>query len=285
MPKGEFQNRDRDESSDLAGIPLVGGLGELPEDLSNERGDLATYALKAAENMSPDMASAQRGRMDARDTGVGSPKIDYNVRSVYDSRPINHREFNLWFQGEITSEPPAVMTMPIFRSCFFVPSGYVMVLREVTFLVQPFSSLLNYDLSFSIIVNGGIVDPMQVETGPEIGDALPVQLAILARDGEATKTFVFGDEGDSVGVDVQIAGLPDFETTDATFIQVGYYGQFLLKTGVPAQFQAANEAGRARSAVTSSAADFRNIGSSEGVTAKRTRKVPFPNVPILRGGK
>lgn len=97
MPKGEFENRDRDEGPDLSGIPLAGGLGELPEDLANERGDLDTYATRAAGNMSPDMVSASRGKMDAGETGLGSPKIDYGVRSVYDSRPVNTREFNLWF--------------------------------------------------------------------------------------------------------------------------------------------------------------------------------------------
>lgn len=105
MPKGEFENRDRDEAADLGAIPLAGGgLGELPETLSRERGDLDTYATRAAGNMSPDMVSANRGRMDAGVTGLGSPKIDYGVRSVYDSRPINTREFNLWFT--VASLPP-----------------------------------------------------------------------------------------------------------------------------------------------------------------------------------
>ncbi len=281
--KGEFQNRDRDEGSDLSGIPLAGGLGELPEDLANERGDLDSYALKAAKQMSPDMASAARSRVDAAGTGLGSPKIDYSVRSVYDSRPINHREFNLWFQAVILDEPPATASLAIFRSSFFVPPGYVMVLRDVTILLQAFSTLLNYDGTLSIIVNGGIVDPINVEVGPRIVDAAPVQMDIPFRDGEKIDTFVYGDEGDSVGVNIQISGVGDFDFSVVDFIQVGFHGQFLLKTGVPAQFQAANEAGRARSAVTSSAADLSNIHSSDGVMATRRKKLPFPNVPLLRG--
>ncbi len=282
MPKGEIQNRDRDEGSDLSGIPLAGGLGELPEDLSNERGDLDNYALRAAQQMSPDMASAERSRVDASGTGLGSPKIDYSVRSVYDSRPINHREFNLWFQAQINDEPPAVADLTIFRSTFFVPDGYVMVLRDVTILLQAFVNLLNYDGTLSIIVNGGIVDPINVIAGPVIADAQPVQTAIPFRDGEKVDTFVFGDEGDSVGLDIAISGAPGFTFETVDFIQVGFHGQFLLKTGVPAQFQAANEAGRARSAVTSNAGDLSNITSSDGVIARRRKKVPFPNVPILR---
>ena len=160
--KGEFQNRDRDEASDLSGIPLAGGLGELPEDLSDERGDLNTFALKAAENMSPDMASAQTSRVDAALTGVGSPKIDYSVRSIFDSRPINAREFNLWFSAE--GDDAAPVEIEVFRKCFFVPEGYVAVLRGVTILLGPAITppFANYDGLLRIATDGSVTDPPDV---------------------------------------------------------------------------------------------------------------------------
>jgi hypothetical protein len=280
MPKnGEFENRDRDEATDLSGVPLA-GMGELPEDLSDERGDLNTYQLRAAEQMAPDMASAQRGRLDAAETGVGSPKIDYSVRSIFDSRPINSREFNLWFTAEGNDATPVDIT--VFRKCFFVPSGYVAVLRGVTVLVGPAITppFTNYDGLLRIAVGGSVVDPPDVEVGPEVGapGTLLTQLEIPFQTNQEVETFVIADESETVGVFLNIGG----ESAEADNLQVGFRGAFLLKTGVPAQFQAANEAGRARVAVTSSAADLSNIASGEGVVAKRRRRVPFANVPILR---
>lgn len=278
--KGEFENRDRDEGSDLSGIPLAGSLGELPEDLSNERGDLNTYALRAAENMSPDMASAQRGRVDAAETGVGSPKIDYSVRSIYDSRPINSREFNLWFTA--VGDDASAVQIEVFRNCFIVPAGYVAVLRGVTILVGPplIPDFTNYDGVLRIAVNGAIVDPPDVTVGPEFGAPASVlsQLEIPFQTNQEVETFVLADEAQTVGVFLDIGTA----SPEADNLQVGFRGAFLLKTGVPAQFQAANEAGRARVAVTSSNADFRNIASAEGVTITKRKRVPFPNVPILR---
>lgn len=277
--KGEFENRDRDEGSDLSGIPLAGSLGELPEDLSSERGDLDTYALRAAEQMAPDMASAQRGRVDAALTGVGSPRIDYSVRSIYDSRPINHKEFNLWF-ARVIQEGGSEADFSWARRCFYVPAGYVCVLREFKAIIPPNATPVSYDGTVQFLVNGSVVDPTDVEEGPEVDGVSPSQVAIPIRDDEPVTTFIIADEGASVGVELTIVNA--IPSADTDFFRIGFYGQFLLKTGVPAQFQPANEAGRARTAVTSSAADFRNIASSEGVTVTKRKRVPFPNVPILR---
>lgn len=282
MPKnGEFENRDRDEATDLSGVPLA-GMGELPEDLSDERGDLNTYQLRAAEQMAPDMASAQRGRVDAAETGVGSPRIDYSVRSIFDSRPINSREFNLWFVTDLESEPPPDLDITVFRKCFFVPAGYVACLRGVTILLtpDPVPEFNNYDGLLAVAVNGSKIDPPDVPLGPTIGNSVLTQIDIPFQSNQEVETFVLADENSTVGVFLNIGS--QGQAFDSANMQVGFRGAFLLKTGVPGQFQAANEAGRARSAITSSAADLTNIASGEGVVAKRRRRVPFANVPILR---
>ncbi len=279
MPKGEFQNRDRDEASELSGIPLAGGLGELPEDLARERGDLDTYSLRAAENMSPDMASAQRSRVDAHDTGVGSPKIDYSVRSIFDSRPINSREFNLWFYGAQVEEGPGP-DIAVFRKCFYVPSGYVACLRGVTVLAAPtqIPEFTNYDGLLGIAVDGSIVDPPQVEVGPVVTNTGLTQINIPFQSNQEVETFVLADENSTVGLFLTVNSTIVIDSED---LQVGFRGAFLLKTGVPGQFQAANEAGRARTAVTTTKNDLA-LSTGEGLTVRRRPRVPFPNVPILR---
>lgn len=287
MPKGEFENRDRDESSDFDGIPLAGGgLGELSEDLANERGDLATYSLRAAENMAPDMARAAAARIDAAETGLGSPSIDYTVRSIYDSRPSNHREFNLWFERIIGAhaDPDSMLWA---RKCFFVPAGYVAVLRSATVIVKAAASLSNYDGLLEFLVNGATYDPMQVTVGPGVGPgagvSTPDQIMIPWRSNAPVSTFIIADENDSIGLNLSFAPGITSPITQSE-LQIGFYGQFLLKTGVPAQFQPANEAGRAKTAVTSSRNDLA-IQSSDGIMAKSRRRIPFANVPILRNPK
>lgn len=281
MPKGEIQNRDRDESQDLSGVPLAGGsrLGELPEDLANERGDMDTYALKAAEQMAPDMASAQRGRVDAALTGVGSPKIDYSVRSVFDSRPVNAIEFNLWFGVEWPSAPDFADFSALVQS-FYVPAGYVACLRRVDIVAEvDGNSMTPYDGTCEIMVNNAVMDPLQVPPGPVAsnGSSASQEPGIVFLLPGSIDTFILADENLSVGVRLTFVDSGLLRPS----LRVGFHGSFLLKTGVPAQFQAANEAGRARSAVTASRADL----SSEGLMAKRRRKVPFPSVPLIHGPK
>lgn len=279
MPKGEIQNRDRDEAEDLSGIPLA-GFGELPEDLSDERGDLDTYGLKPAEQLLPDMASAQVSRADADLTGVGSPRIDYSVRSTFDTRPINAREFNLWFTADTASEPPPALTIDVFRSCFFVPDGYVALVRGVTVLLSPpiTPEFNNYDGLLAVAVNGARVDPPDVPIGPVNGNSVLSQTDTPFQTNQEILTHVLADQNSTVGLFLDVGSA----AFDSANLQVGFRGVLLLKTGVPAQFQAANEAGRARAAVTASASDLKNIASSEGLIANKRRKVPFANVPILR---
>lgn len=278
MPKGEFENRDRDESSGLAGIPLSGSLGELPEDLSNERRDLDSYALRAAENMSPDMARASQGRIAEQKTGLGSPAMDYNVRSVYDSRPPSGKDFNLWFY----TSTPACGTEDFsgFARCWQVPSGYVAVVRRIKILLDPTTSVgFPYHGTLRVLVNGASLDPESMVVGQGNANSVPVQLnGIPFRDGDdGCETFVVADEFQFVGVD-----FPTYSPGSLIQPYVGFYGNFLLKTGRPAMFEPANFAGRALTAVTSSAADLGNIASGSDVVARKRHKVPFPNVPILR---
>jgi hypothetical protein len=291
MPKGEFENRDRDESSDLRGIPLA-GLGELPEDISRERGDLRSYSLDTSKAQNPDMARASESRADARTTGLGSPAMDYTVRSVYDSRPTSGRDFNLWFQNtpktaEHGAEFPGFSAL---RKCFSVPDGWVAVVRKVFFRCTPTNvtptNLFNYDARIALCINGAIVDPERVPIGPGSSTGDPVQIVgIPVNDQDVFETFQIADQNQFVGVD--LTGFPEEGSFTAFDVLIGFYGQFLLKTGRPAMFEPANLAGRALTANTSSARDLAGIPSNPGpsgadLVRKTRRNVPFANVPILR---
>lgn len=271
MPKGELQNRDRDEVPGLGDIPLSGALGELPPDIANERGDLDTYNTKALGTRFPDMLSAAISRAESKETGLGSPLLDYTVRSIFDSRPTSGFDFNLWFQGEDTETP---YTISIFNRCFQVPAGYVAVLRQVKMLVaEPVTQTLNYDGTAKVLIDGTVRDSIDVNT-PVFVEQQP----ILFNSDEPIDTFLIADEGQFIGVDLTLSDW-SYDNTTFAILQVGFHGNLLLKTGRPAMFEIANIAGRAKTAVTSKPGE---VLSGSELVQKRRRRKPFAHVPILR---
>lgn len=270
MPKGEFQNRDRDETPGLGNIPLAGSLGELPPDLATERGDLQAYDVKSFGSDFPDMRHASINARDARETGIGSPLLDFTVRSTFDSRPTSARDFNEWFQVE------APVTANPFQRSYIIPAGYVGVLREVRFLFSNIVYTQPYLVAARLCLNGAVVSP---EQGVDAPSGALLQNGIGVESGTVVKTFLIADENQTFGVlfDNSIFAFPNVISS------VGFYGNLLLKTGVPAMFQIANFAGRTKSAVTSSIEQIEGRPTHSGVTLRRRRKNIFPNVPILRG--
>lgn len=272
MPKGEFQNRDRDETPGLGDIPLAGSLGELPPDIADERHDLDTYNTKSLGTRFPDMQSAQIARIEEKQTGIGSPLLDYTVRSIYDSRPTSGFDFNLWFTfGD--SEIP--LGLPGFIRTWAVPQGYVAVIRDYTILAPAGSSISTWDGLSKLLIDGTARDPIDVRISNS-NDVAQVN-GTPYRVGEKIDTFIIADENSFVGLDVTFDD-GSVNLTTANFA-IGFHGNFLLKTGRPAMFEVANLAGKAKTAVTSSP---REIASGSELVQKRRRRKPFANVPILR---
>lgn len=264
MPRGELENRDRDE-----------GVGDLPEDLGLERRELFGD-VPLRRGVPTDMRSNAGRRAAAEQAPLGTPSLDFDVRSIYDSRPVNTRDFNLWFALQITGE--AGVTLDSFKNCFYVPQGYVAVVREITLTTQIFrqvQSPYTFDGYIKILVDGNSVDPMtvQVPAGP-LGDSL-LPLDIPWTSGEPIKTFTVADQGQIIGV--QITPVNFFQPgNEDGHVWVGFYGNFLQKTNVPANFQIANRAGTKGPPVTLPP-DQRSL-----LPRPRRQRVPFPQVPILK---
>lgn len=259
-PRGEFENRDRDE-----------GTGDLPETLGLERVELFDPG-SARTSVPTDMRQNADRRASADSAPLGTPGIDYDVRSIYDSRPVNAKDFNLWFEFGIQE---AALDLITFRRCFAVPFGYVAVVREVTFLFEPVEVVDGtYDGTARILVDGNNVDPMVVKVVPfSAGLTNVVQTAgILWQSGQPIKTFTLADQEQFIGVDVELAN--DQEALQDTF-QVGFYGQFLQRTNVPTQFQAANKAGSAPPKITLPPQ------TRGGMPRPLRSRQPFPDVPLM----
>lgn len=298
MPKGEFENRDRDEASALSGIPLAGAkLGELPDDLARERGDLRTFSLDTSKAQNPDLFRAAEGRAALAETGLGSPVMDYTVRSVYDSRPNSGKDFNQWFTSRSFNPNHEVNDFTGLRRCFYVPQGWVAVIRKISFRMNPTTLMTDpndgdsnpagawYHALLNLLVNGAGVDPEVFPEGTGTATSSPTRLeGIPVRDGDDVETWAIADEGMSVGVrllDWQIPG-GGATVTAQPHINIGFYGNLLLKTGRPAMFEPSNLAGRALAAVTSTPSDLGGIPNGENLVARQRRRLPFANVPILR---
>lgn len=268
MPRGELENRDRDE-----------GVGDLPEDLGLERRELFGD-VPLRRGVPTDMRSNAGRRAAANEAPLGTPPLDFDVRSIYDSRPVNTRDFNLWFHGTLGGGHGVTFDFNVFNRCFEVPPGFVAVVREITFLWDPVTVLTHpYDGTYKALIDGNTFDPMDVVVGPDIGSgpsSVVADLTIPWRSGEPTKTFMIADQGQFVGVQVAIAETLPFPFTEPTRFHVGFYGNFLQKTNVPANFQIANRAGVRGPPVTLPP----QMG--ELLPKPRRQRVPFPQVPILK---
>lgn len=232
--KGELTERDRDEL----------GVGELPEDLLHERGEFP-FQHPGEDQIPPDMAGNVRARDNLARTGIGGPLSDYNVRGVYDSRPINGVDFNtaayLYVAENVRDS----------HDIFQVPAGHVAVLREVTFFDPDdgfpavawqvslgatvlAASLFSADIGIQFLKNKGVISPINMNpvnpSNPANDfyfDWLPVSLP------NSIETFLVFDEGEVMGLNVR----PTFNGA----FNVIAYGQLLLKTGVPAPFEVGNK--------------------------------------------
>lgn len=170
-------------------------------------------------------ASDMRQASDSRDAQqlapLGSPPADYDVRSVYDSRPVSGGDFNVI----LTFPAGACITpAPVF---FVVPQGYVAVLRELETWCEPILSLTTRaDITVSPQINLSDI---------QYNNNIPVGNGTL----ENIKLFAIADELQKVGVI-----FPVFPATPGITLYAQVYGNLLLKTGRPAQFEIANYAGK-----------------------------------------
>lgn len=181
--------------------------------------------------ITPDMAIAGRQGEAARRAPPGEPPLDYNVRSVYDSRPINGTDFNIAvaFQGSTTD------TFTDALCEFIVPPGSICVLLQTHTWVEandgsggPGPAFARSQVLASLTLDGGNVPYNQnVPVGSEQDDLL--------------KSFIIANEFQAMGVRL-IASIGTPFPVNA-IVYAHFYGNLLAKTGRPTPFEIANPAG------------------------------------------
>lgn len=153
---------------------------------------------------------------------LGEPLIDYNVRSIYDSRPVNGYDFNVIETADINSS----MSNPSIYLTFEVPSGYIGVLRKIEFWTNGLPNVSRQSVTLSPVANSQIQRFNTAAVGNATGQGAPVEC------------FVIADERQQLGARIDWGASP---ASISLYVQL--YGNFLLKTGRAAPFEIANQAG------------------------------------------
>lgn len=223
LRRGEFEARDR----------------QLPADLDQ------TSAFN----------SNARARESFQETPVGTPPVCYDVRSVFDSRPINTYDFNITQGGGFTPDNlPVEMT---------VPEGYVAILRgvEIWFEPNPLGAARS-STSAVLQLNGGDYPNNGFLVGVGTNGPLPV--------------FLLADEFNRIGVKFEFFGGP---FTGTAF--VAFSGNFVLKTARAYPFEVANPV---QSAACSNTVAPPTPTVSRGAPASGAIPVPPPKPTVQTPG-
>lgn len=148
-------------------------------------------------------------------TPLGEPPVDFDVRCVYDSRPVNGYDFNY------SISTPAVSTGS-WTVQFIVPNGYRAVPREWE---------IQFDSPFAGPSANSTVSIQQ--NGAQLPNNGPITIG-MGTD-EPIKTFFVCEENTTFG----ITGL-NTNITGETNANINVYGNLLPVTDVALQFAIAN---------------------------------------------
>ena len=155
-------------------------------------------------------------------TPLGAPPAGYDVRSVYDSRPVNAYDFNISLpEGSFAvSATSLLMTAQ-------VPAGYRMVPREWDIsLINATYSVASPVVTASIWANGGFLPFNQGIVIDTVGTAAPI------------KTFFLLEENSIFGMSITVEPPATYQTGT---VRVNVYGNLLPVTDVQLPFAIANK--------------------------------------------
>lgn len=163
-----------------------------------------------------DMALVQRSVDEMQRTPLGEPRVGFDVRAVYDSRPVNGYDFNL-------SASTDNVTTSAWVIAFNVPNGYRMVPRE-----------------WQVIYDSPPPGPStnSIVTLQQNGANLPNNGPIIIGGGTGLpiKSFFICEENTTFGITGRNTNL--ISGTNKVIINV--YGNLLAVTDVALPFEVTN---------------------------------------------
>jgi hypothetical protein len=226
------------------------GLGELTRGIATERGELVDYDLKGPPGVPPQNPGGPAAVADmSRPTDIidytenhpispRPPALLYQVVSTYDSRPIQGYDFSATECDHLewNGTPPVMDTAQLV---FTVPTNVVAVVRSFRYQVQnaPVNAVVEGDcwLQSDIFVNDLPVRGYNKMRLPVfMRDAFPLFLIVDNLLDIRLQLSTFDPNNTQFG-----------QALDGLIVPVLFqlYGNLILKTGVPIEFEIANAIG------------------------------------------
>jgi hypothetical protein len=212
-------------------------------------------------------------------TPPGEPPVDYDVRSVFDSRPVNARDFNVSANANGTVSGSGAIVFPVIN--FQTPLGWRFVVLgwEITFApsIASLGPSLFQATTVNLLGGGSVADPFN--TGIVIGPN--------GTGAEIIKSFMIVEEQTLFGIQIVNVDTTLSIGTHATAI-VSIYGNALPVTDVQLPYSIANPVGRGKPAMIAPAAFFAPPSAPAAPSAPSAPSAPAaPAAPVAarrRGG-
>jgi hypothetical protein len=170
--------------------------------------------------------SLKRSRDDLARTPLGSPPVDYDVRSVYDVRPVGAFDFNIAASDVLGAGEGA--TSNVLTAEMTVPDGLVAVLRNFDIWFEPNPAGADKsDFKWSLQLNGADF--------PYNG-SIPFGVVV-----DRETVFMLANEFNRIGIRVTATAGAIF-VTGSPVLWVRFYGTFQIKGSIPLPFEIANPA-------------------------------------------
>ncbi len=236
----------REEEGDDYGGPYYQppSLGDLPRGIAHERDE--TWNQNARGRLPPapggpgQVADTARGTSIIHDIQSApisqvAPALAYQVQATYDSRPIQGYDFQASGCNTIEFAGAPVTFAPV-EFTYTVPENVIAVLRKFRYQVQngPVNAITegNCWLGSTIFVDDLPVREYNRMTHPQYMQ-LPFDAFVIADERNRIKIQLFHiDPADNV-LSADIADL-------SSRVLFEFYGNIILKTGIPKEFEIAN---------------------------------------------
>lgn len=189
------------------------------DEFAEQRGDFQTNA--SFDQAGSDLLQDDSSVAAMQQAPLGEPPMAFDVRSVYDSRPVNGYDFNYsgFFASQNLNNNPWTLE-------FNVPTGYRAVPRkwDVFFDTPPGGP--SYASTVTLLQNGAAV--------PNNG---PIIIGMGTGD-EPIDSFFLCEENTSFGITGNVTAAPN--TTQDSVISVNVYGNLIPVSQVALPFSIAN---------------------------------------------
>lgn len=230
-----MRNKPSEEFQDRQNVNADGSMyeiGELPEDISRERGDLDPYYFRGPKDARLDVRAQDVLARASKE--VGTVPYAGNSISQYESRPINAIDFSAtafaaWTIVDPDPDPDIMGTNSLAMVVLTVPQGFNAALTGFRYAMVPTIDMGLDDLLVDVQINGA--SPIRFQ-GLMHGQVL----------ADYVKTWIIAGPGDTIGLNFRttFAAMGGVEgVTRNTHVEL--IGNYIQDTGLPLNQEFSNK--------------------------------------------